>query len=177
MSGALKVFEGLMQFAEFLEARPAVMIPTGQLVVGESARILAQEVRKGYGDHLLPELAEATQADRVAKGYSPDDPLLRDGALLRDSTEMRVGPDVAAAGTSEPIAGYHEFGYWNVRAQKFVVARAVYKYALERSAAGVVKLIEGALGIQLGFATSLPTLSSAIESGTASYLTEAIQKE
>lgn len=177
MSALVKVFEGLGAFAEFIERRPLVMIPTGALVVGETARILVREVKKGYGDHLLPELAQATQDDRVAKGFTPNDPLLRDGKLLRDSTEMRIGPDFAAAGTSEPVAGYQEFGYFNVRAKKYVVARPVYKYAIERAAAQVVKLVEESLEVQLGFKTGL-SLSSDLESHTASYAMEGfVRKE
>src|ERR1700744_3802985 len=100
---ATRVFAGLNAFADFLEERPLVIIPTGALVVAQTAKILERYVRAGYGSHSLADLAQATQDDRVAKGYSPNDPLLRDGSLLRDSTQSEVGPDFAAVHTDEPI--------------------------------------------------------------------------
>jgi hypothetical protein len=161
-----RFFEGLDAFAKFIEERPLVIIPTGALVKAGARKVLEQNVRDGYGKHSLAELAQATQDDRVSKGYSPDDPLLRDGSLLRDSTEGEIGPEFVAVHTAEPIAGYHEFGYYNVRAGHDVPARPVYKEALEKTLPTVEELIEEALGVQLGFETSL---SSDVESQTTRY--------
>lgn len=44
-----------------------------------------------------PGLAEATQTDRTRKGFSDDEPLLRDGTL-RDAIESHVEGDEAAIG-------------------------------------------------------------------------------
>lgn len=54
-------------------------------------------------------LAESTVADRVAKGFSPDDPLLRTGDL-RDSIVHEVGDWEATVGSIDPVMEFHEFG-------------------------------------------------------------------
>jgi hypothetical protein len=57
---------------------------------------VAVEAKKAIGtyDYGWPQLAEATQADRVARGFSENDPLLRTG-------DMRASISTKA----EPIAG------------------------------------------------------------------------
>lgn len=175
MSGLTRVFEGLDSFAHFLEERALLIIPTTtELVIAEASNILKRNVRDGYGDKSLAELAQATQDERAALGYSTDEPLLRDGSLLRDSTESEAGLDFAAVHTDEPIAGDHEFGYFNVRAGHDVPARPVYKNALEKSEAEVIALIEEAVGVQLGFGTSL---SSDLSSHTTEYALTPIREE
>lgn len=73
-------------------------------------------------------LSPATQDDRVAKGFTPDDPLLRTGAL-RDAIEIRpIDEDAILVGVFDPelavIAGAMELGYHNVRANKIVPPRS-----------------------------------------------------
>lgn len=147
---ALREFAGLGSFARFLDERAAEMT-VGKAAIGEAAaHVLRKAVRRGYGSHALASLAPATQADRIKKGYTPNDPLLRDGSLLRDSTEMLVGEDFAGVGSAQPIAAYHEHGYMNVRAGHSVPPRPVYKNALEEAAPAIVKIIEENIGFDLG---------------------------
>jgi phage gpG-like protein len=54
-------------------------------------------------------LAPFTQADRVAKGFSANDPLLRTGEL-RDSIEHTVGVNEAEVGSNSDIALFQELG-------------------------------------------------------------------
>src|SRR5205814_4154762 len=54
-------------------------------------------------------LAEATQQDRVAKGFTPDDPLLRSGEL-RDSISHQVEGLTAVAGSTSDVMVYQELG-------------------------------------------------------------------
>src|SRR5438270_79801 len=78
-----------------------------------------------YGENPpLADLAPATQADRVKRGYTPNDPLLRNGALLRAQVTKQVKRVVrrgaidessAGAGSPEKINLYHELGYMNAR--------------------------------------------------------------
>lgn len=54
-------------------------------------------------------LAEATVDDRLRKGFTPDDPLLRTGGL-RDSIKVTVDGNDATIGSASEIALYQEQG-------------------------------------------------------------------
>ena len=54
-------------------------------------------------------LAESTQTDRAAKGFTPDDPLLRTGAL-RDSITHQIDELDAVIGSDSDIMVYQELG-------------------------------------------------------------------
>jgi len=54
-------------------------------------------------------LADSTVADRVSKGFTPDDPLLRTGEL-QDSIVHEVGDWEATVGSTDPVMIFHEFG-------------------------------------------------------------------
>lgn len=54
-------------------------------------------------------LADATQADRVAKGFTPDDPLLRAGDL-RDSVSHEIDALEAVVGSDSDVMVYQELG-------------------------------------------------------------------
>lgn len=161
-----RTFAGLRSFQHFLEERAEIMIPTGQLALASIAETLKASTKNAYGDKALPDLAEATQDDRVAKGFSPNQPLYRDGSLLRDAVESELGPNFAAVGSNEPIAVYHEFGFVNARTGKAVPPRPAFRLGLEKAAGRIVGIIENMVGVQLGFASSL---SSDIESTKSSY--------
>ena len=159
-------FLGLKSFATFLGERAEIMVPTGQLALVSIATALKSSTRSSYGDQSLPDLSEATQADRVAKGYSPNQPLYRDGALLRDSVEEMVGPGFAAVGSSQPVAVYQEFGFVNARTGKAVPPRPAFRLGFEKAAARIMAIAEDLIGVALGFRASL---SSDIETHTTTY--------
>jgi HK97 gp10 family phage protein len=54
-------------------------------------------------------LAESTVADRIAKGFTPDDPLLRTGDL-RDSIVHEVEGMEATIGSTDAVMEFMEFG-------------------------------------------------------------------
>jgi phage gpG-like protein len=56
-----------------------------------------------------PELADYTKADRVAKGFTENDPLLRTGAL-RDSIGHEVHGFEAVIGSTSDVAVFQELG-------------------------------------------------------------------
>lgn len=56
-----------------------------------------------------PELADSTKEDRVAKGFSENDPLLRTGEL-RDSISREVSGHEAAVGSTSDVMVYQELG-------------------------------------------------------------------
>jgi hypothetical protein len=74
-------------------------------------------------------LAERTIEDRVAKGFTPDDPLLRTGTL-RDSIHHKVemtGPasGVAVIGSASDIAVWQELGTAKIPPRSFLGGAAV----------------------------------------------------
>lgn len=123
-----------MQRGSFRDAAAALRASAARLRVApfEAARAtapsLARSVRSviGSAPPLAP-LADTTQAERVAAGFSADEPLLRSGEL-RDSWEAAVvdgenGP-IAGVGTADPVAADHELGYYNARTGREVPPRA-----------------------------------------------------
>jgi hypothetical protein len=82
-----------------------------------------------------PSLAEATKIDRVRKGFSEDEPLLRSGGL-RDSSRHEVSATEAIVGNIDPVMEYQEHGTAKIP------PRPVYGIALHRHMAALVQLIE-----------------------------------
>jgi hypothetical protein len=56
-----------------------------------------------------PELADSTKADRVAQGYSENEPLHRSGDLEESVEKEREGLD-GVVGSKDPVLLYQEFG-------------------------------------------------------------------
>lgn len=60
-----------------------------------------------------PELADSTQQDRLRKGYTPNDPLLRDGTL-KESISHTVHGNTVTIGSDSPVMVYQELGTKNI---------------------------------------------------------------
>jgi hypothetical protein len=158
-----RVFAGLdamERFARFTE-RLAVQSERPFIIGAEIlSHKLHEHTTKVMGDSSkLRDLEDSTQADRVAKGYTANDPLVRDGKLLRDSierTHFAEGTEaVAAIGSSEPVFHHMEYGFDNVRAGKFVEPRPAFEIGLAESLPDAEELIDIAIGTALGFSPSL----------------------
>lgn len=99
------------------------------------------------------ELAESTKADRLNKGYDPDEPLLRKGDL-RDSIHHEVSGLEAVIGSKSEIAAYQEFGTKNIPPRPFIGPAAfenkekIERILGEAAVAGIVggRLIHPGLG-------------------------------
>ncbi len=65
------------------------------------------------------ELATSTKADRVSQGFTPNDPLLRTGAL-RDSIGHEVRGHSVAVGSDLDIAIYQEMGTETIPPRPFL---------------------------------------------------------
>jgi hypothetical protein len=74
-------------------------------------------------------LAEATQAERVNLGYTPDDPLLREGDL-RDSISREVGGLEAVVGSDSDIMVYQELGTDRIQPRAVLGPAAIRNKAL-----------------------------------------------
>jgi HK97 gp10 family phage protein len=92
-----------------------------------AAKMVADKARSAIGTYEFgwPQLASATIADRIAKGFSPNDPLLRTGEL-RESIEYVVeveddGEKVTAeVDSNDPVAEYQEFGTSTIPPRSFL---------------------------------------------------------
>jgi hypothetical protein len=73
-----------------------------------------------------PPLTPQTQAERVAQGFTPDDPLLRTGEL-RDSIVTEHTFLETVVGSKMPIAAYQEYGTAHVPPRPFIGPAAVAK--------------------------------------------------
>lgn len=64
-------------------------------------------------------LAQATVEDRIAKGFTPDDPLLRTGTL-RASIQRLVVTRQLVVYSNYPVAAYQEFGTRTIPPRAFI---------------------------------------------------------
>jgi hypothetical protein len=132
----MKKVNSLGALADILEARSALAVAATRTALRTGAELIKTAARECIGEYQpakgeIPAwapLSPATQADRVSKGFTADDPLLRTGAL-RDAIEVRpVSEDEILVGVFDPemetVAAAMEFGYFNVRANRVVPPRS-----------------------------------------------------
>jgi phage gpG-like protein len=155
----VKYFEGLGQFADFLEERAALHDEAIHVAAGASALTIFRKAQSIFGDaSKLEELAPATQDERTRLGYSANEPLLRDGSLLKDRLEHGHEGMFAGVGSEEPVMAYHEYGYLNARTGNAVPPRPVLRIAMEESGPSVLAILEAVLGRSLS-GSALTTLA------------------
>ena len=83
----------------------------------EASKLLLDEAVDEFGTYQQgaapfgdwPELAPATKEDRLNKGYTENDPLLRSGAL-KAGMKREVNDFDATVGSEDPIMAYQELG-------------------------------------------------------------------
>ena len=108
----------------------------------KAAEIVEKEAKSEIGEYqgaigtfsAWEQLASATQEDRVSKGYSANNPLLRDGTL-RDSISHEVHGLTAAIGSTSDIMVYQELG------TEKIPPRAVLGPSLMRKRKQVLQLV------------------------------------
>jgi hypothetical protein len=122
-----------MEFQSFgaLGAHFAKLALAGEAVshhiAGEGGKAIQADAKArigSYQDGVGPfpawaNLAEATVDDRLRKGFTPDDPLLRTGGL-RDSIKVAVTGSEAAIGSESMIALYQEQGTAKIPPRPFL---------------------------------------------------------
>ena len=113
----MKEFRGFAALAEHLIAVAA----TREMTIHHGLKAAAEHVEKTAKEevgHYQPEtgpfpawaeLADSTKADRVAKGFTENDPLLRSGEL-RDGYQHEVIGDTAVIGSESDVALWMETG-------------------------------------------------------------------
>jgi HK97 gp10 family phage protein len=123
----MKEFNGFGLFAAHLMRTAAIGEEVSHHITEEAAEIIRDDakVRLGiYQDHIGPfnewaPLADSTVADRVNKGYRPNDPLVREGDL-RDSIEVTQKGREAVVGSASDIALYQEQGTEHIPPRPFL---------------------------------------------------------
>ncbi|MDE1009666.1 MAG: hypothetical protein OSB38_28805 [Paraburkholderia fungorum] len=98
-----------------------------------------------------PELADSTKADRVAQGFSENDPLLRNGHL-RDSYQHEVHGVEAVIGSKDDVALWQELG-----TSRGIPPRPVLGPAVEYNHAAITKILGGAAVRGLMGQTAIPS--------------------
>lgn len=103
-------FNGWEDFADHLDG-VALQLKAAPIEAAHvTAPVMADAVQEIFGhDPPLQTLAESTQTERVRLGYTPNDPLVRDGTL-RESVEFEAIENIAGTGSSSFIAPIHEYG-------------------------------------------------------------------
>ena len=113
----MKEFSSIAGMVAHLSTMAAAQALTLNRGLKECA-VAIEATAKGEFGHYQPEvapfagwveLAERTKADRLALGFTEDDPLLRSGAL-RDSVSNQVSGLEAVVGSTSDIMVYQELG-------------------------------------------------------------------
>jgi hypothetical protein len=102
-------FAAMLKLAA-VRAKAEIDIPTEIVMVEAEKRAKEAIGTYGFG---WPQLAESTQADRVAKGYAANEPLLRDGTLresISHQTELTFDGAEGVLGSGEKTALWAELG-------------------------------------------------------------------
>lgn len=113
----MKEFNSFGSFARHLMVVAAVGEEVTHHLAEKSAEIIQKDAQKRIGEYQDYEgpfnswapLADSSKADRVAKGFPEDEPLLRTGDL-RDSIEVKARGNEAVIGSVGDIALYQEVG-------------------------------------------------------------------
>jgi hypothetical protein len=113
----MKKFTSLTQFAEYLSR----LEPIGDEykiaaleAIGKYVKEKAQSKFGIYQDAVgefpaWPELADSTQKQRAALGFSPNDPLYRTGETM-ESIDCNVEPNKVQVGSADPVMLWQEEG-------------------------------------------------------------------
>jgi len=132
----------LASFGDHL-AKMAVTVVLGERQgLKKAAEVVEKEAKSEFGTYQgaigpfdkWAELANSTKDDRVASGYTENDPLLRDGTL-RDTISHEVSGLDAVIGSTSDIMVYQELG------TETIPPRAVLGPSLLRKEKEVLKII------------------------------------
>jgi len=133
------------QLAARLATADADMRLAQEAILEKACQMIEDEAKGAIGNYKYgwPQLAESTQQERVAQGYSANEPLLRTGQLRDSIGHVVVSSKEAFIGTNDPIAPYQEFGTSKIPPRPFLGgALAASEGKIERMAA---RMVEGAM--------------------------------
>jgi hypothetical protein len=115
---SLSSFAGLAARLAMAEADVKMATEAG---LEKTCQLIEDRAKEVIGTYIFnwPQLAQSTQEQRVALGFSANEPLLRTGKL-RDSIGHLVEGDVGYVGTNDPVAKYHEYGTTRIPPRPFL---------------------------------------------------------
>lgn len=113
----MKEFHSLEAFAGHLAKQAIVADAFIHEGLDRAAKLVETTAKSEFGHYQpqtgpfpeWPELADSTQEQREAMGYTPNDPLYRTGSI-RDSVSRAVHGLDAVVGSTSDLMIYHEFG-------------------------------------------------------------------
>lgn len=123
----MREFNSFGTFARHLKVTAALGEEVTHHITETAANIVKKDAKNRIGTYqdrsgnfaAWEPLAESTVADRVAKGYTPNDPLLREG-VLRDSIEAETHGNEAVVGSTDEVALYQEVGTEHIPPRAFL---------------------------------------------------------
>jgi len=148
-------FESPKQFQEFFQSKYKTNLAEDKEIINESlieiCEFLKIKAKEKFGHYQTgwDQLAAATQADRVAKGYSANEPLLRDGTL-KESVEYTITNNSAFVGSKDIIMLYQEKGTTTTGWGKGIPPRPVF---------ALTQIQDGAEGASMFFKTFIKLFS------------------
>ena len=160
----MKEFSSFGALARHLEVMAAIGEEVTHHVTEEAAKIIQKDAKKKIGEYqgyagpfaAWPELADATKDDRLSRGFTENDPLLRTGEL-RESITYTARGNEAVVGSDSDIALYQELGTETIPARSFL-GGAAYESKLpvgEMAARTIIAWVSG-LGWKRPAKVSLP---------------------
>ena len=125
----MKEFHSLLAFSEHLVKVAAAEELLVKRAVSHCAKLVEREAKAEIGAYQnqagpfagWAELTDSTKADRIAKGFPEDEPLLRTGEM-RDSIGTTISTDglEAQIGSNSDIAVYQELGTDKIPPRSFL---------------------------------------------------------
>lgn len=153
----MKSFDNLGSFIAHMAAVEASIMVHAERGLKKSAMVVEKTAKDELGTYqqavgpfpAWSPLAEATKEDRARHGFTPDDPLMRDGTLIRDSIEHEVHGHEAVIGSKEDVAAYQEFGTERIPPRPFMGPAVIHsKKKIEQIMGhGLVKAIVGGASV------------------------------
>lgn len=148
-------FGSLGQFATHLASLEVAVHHETKRGLSKVAAIIEKEAKSEIGTYqpsagpfpAWEQLAMSTKQDRVRKGFTANDPLLRSGEL-RDSISHEVASHEAVIGSTSDVAVFQEMGTDKIPPRPFLGPAGFKSEAAIRSILGVA-LMRGLLGGQV----------------------------
>lgn len=145
-------FDSMAKFATHLATRELSIALEARRGLKEAAEIVEKSARSAMGEYqsqvgpfpAWAALSPATIYDRLSKGYSPDEPLLRDGTL-RDSISHTVEATEAIVGSTSDIAVFQELGTSKIPPRPFLGPAVIHNERRIQKIMGRA-LVKGLLG-------------------------------
>ncbi len=125
--GVVRQFNSMGAFATHLVGLQVATLKAAEHGLNQATKLIQEDAKARIGEYqdaagpfpAWANLAESTVNDRISKGFSPDEPLLRTGDL-RESIEREVKGLEGVVGSKSDIALYQEMGTERIPPRPFL---------------------------------------------------------